>query len=80
MQKQFYIQTSENNRITDIIEYPYEDYQPIILTTPLPVGIIGGAYQLVDGNVIYRPEWDDKTASLQAQIDDIFVALVTGGV
>lgn len=67
MIKTFYIQTNEINKVTDIIEYPYQDYKEIELNTPLPIGVLGGAYKLVNGSVVYFPEWD--TNELVNKID-----------
>lgn len=59
MLKTFYVQTDEVKRITDVIEFPYQDYKEIQLNTPLPYGILGGCYKLLENNeVIYIPEWD----------------------
>lgn len=69
----FYIQTGENGKITDIITYPHEGYTEIELPAPLPVGIIGGAYELRDNLVIYRPEWDEneKIRHLEEQLAEM---------
>ena len=40
-----YIQTGENNRITDIITYPHEGYAETEVALPLPTGVLGGAYE-----------------------------------
>jgi hypothetical protein len=59
MQKTFYIQTEQDtNRITDIIEYPYSDYQEVQLETPLPPKILSGCYKLENDSVIYVQDWD----------------------
>ena len=58
MIKTFYIQTDEKGKIRDVIESPYEDYKEVKLNTPLPYGIMSGAYKLLNGEAIYIPEWD----------------------
>lgn len=60
----FYIQTGEHGKITDAITYAHEGYTPVEMELPLPVGLIGGAYELRDGAILYRPEWD-KDAELE---------------
>ena len=60
MTKQFYVQTDSQNRITDVITMPHEGYQPVELDTPLPTGILGGAYELLEGSAVYRIQWDTK--------------------
>lgn len=62
-----YIQTGENNRITDIITYPHDGYIEAEITLPLPVGVIGGAYEFTNGMIIYRPEWDENTKIKQLE-------------
>lgn len=84
MLKTFYIQTDEVKRVTDVIEMPYEDYVQVELNTPLPFNIMGGAYQLVNGQVIYKPAWDtnnlqDKITKLEKESADLTFALVNGG-
>lgn len=65
MLKDFYIQVDEVGRIRDCIEYPYEDYVPVKADTPLPYNILGGAYELREGQILYHPEWD-KNAEIEA--------------
>ena len=60
MTKQFYVQTDSQNRITDVITMPQEGYQPVELDVPLPAGILGGAYELLEGSAVYRIQWDTK--------------------
>ena len=60
MTKQFYVQTDAQNRITDVITTPHEGYQPVELAAPLPAGILGGAYELLEGSAVYRIQWDTK--------------------
>lgn len=60
MTKQFYVQVDEVNRIIDVIETPHEGYQPVELEVPLPTGILGGAYELLEGGAVYRIQWDTK--------------------
>lgn len=69
MLKTFYVQTTTHGKVTDIIEYPYEDYVETQLETPLPVGVLGGTYQLMDGQLIYRPEWDIEMTTLRDDVD-----------
>lgn len=75
----FYVQTDSEGRITDIIEYPYDSYVQIEYTPPLPVGVLGGAYQLVNGEIVYRPDWDTKTdiQQLRSDVDTLLVAQLT---
>ncbi len=58
MQKKFYIQVDEVNRVRDILDVEYEGYKEISLQVPLPYGLLGGAYKLLNDEVIYVPEWD----------------------
>ncbi|MFA9380481.1 MAG: hypothetical protein ACERKO_05415 [Acetanaerobacterium sp.] len=76
MLKTFYAQIDEVNRIRDIISYPYEDYVPVEVNTPLPAGILGGAYELRDGQIIYNKEWDVNVdiETLKAQIATVIPA------
>jgi hypothetical protein len=68
-----YIQTGENNRITDIITYPHEGYIETEVALPLPTGVLGGAYELRDSMIIYRPEWDknEKITKLEEEIEEL---------
>lgn len=68
-----YIQTGDNRRITDVITYPHEGYKECEVTLPLPVGVLGGAYELRDGMIIYRPEWDEneKITRMEAEIGEL---------
>ena len=68
-----YVQVDDVNRITDIISYPHEGYQAIEVALPLPPAVIGGAYELRGGLIIYRPEWDEnaKITKLEAEIEDL---------
>lgn len=84
MLKTFYVQTDEVKRITDIIEMPYEDYVEVQFNTPLPFQIMGGAYQLINGQAVYKPEWDtndlqNKITKLEKESADLTFALVNGG-
>ena len=58
MKKTFYLQIDERCQIRDVIEFPYEDYKKVELNTPLPYEIMGGAYKLINDEVVYVPEWD----------------------
>ncbi len=69
MQKTFYIQIDEVNRITDIIEIPYEGYRKISLNVPLPYGFLNGSYKLLNDEVIYIPEWDKN--KLQDELNEL---------
>lgn len=69
MKKTFYIQIDEVNRVTDIIEKPYEGYKEISLNVPLPYGILNGSYKLLNDEVIYIPEWDKS--KLQDEVNEL---------
>lgn len=57
----FYIQLDDEGYIRDCIEYSYGSYVPIMLTTPLPIGFIGGWYR-----------WDGEKAMFdQAKYDEL---------
>ncbi|EQK42785.1 hypothetical protein C672_1729 [[Clostridium] bifermentans ATCC 638] len=84
MLKTFYVQTDEVKRITDVIEIPYGDYVQVELNTPLPFQIMGGAYQLINGQAIYKPEWDTnylqaKITKLEKDNADLTFAMMNGG-
>lgn len=83
MIKTFYVQLDHENKITDIIEFPYEDYIKVNLATPLPPNILGGAYELINNQPIYRKEWDTNnfnTLLLQQQevIDQLLLDSLGG--
>lgn len=69
MTKQFYVQVDEVNRITDVITMPHEGYQPVELEVPLPPGILGGAYELVEGSAVYRIQWDTKEQEREQRLE-----------
>lgn len=78
MLKTFYIQLDLENRITDIIEIPHEEYIEVELNTPLPSKIMGGAYKLLGGQPIYIPDWDNdsltnKISILEAKNSDLLL-------
>lgn len=60
MMKTFYLQKDERDIIRDIIEYPYEDYIKVQLNTPLPAGVLSGAYKFIEENIIYVPSLDNS--------------------
>lgn len=61
MLKTFYVQTEKDtNRITDVIDYAYSDYQEVQLETPLPPNILARCYKLESGSAIYIQEWDEN--------------------
>lgn len=59
MIKTFYIQKNEESVITDIIEFPHEDYVEAQINTPLPPKIMSGCYKLLNGELIYIPNLDE---------------------
>ena len=69
-------QEADTHKVTDIVSYPYGDYTEMELETPLPPKIMGGAYKVLGGSIVYVPEWDVELSELQATIDDILVAMV----
>ena len=84
MLKTFYVQTNEINKITDVIEFSYQDYKEVQLNTPLPPNILGGAYKLVNGEAIYIEEWDNnelanKIAELKTGLANAEYVLMMGG-
>lgn len=82
MIKTFYIQANEKKCITDVLSFPYEDYTPVEANTPLPYGIMCGAYELRDGQIIYRPEWDRNAEieRLKEVTDQLLLAQLEGGI
>ena len=48
----YYIKRSESGYITDIITYPYGDYEPIEYDKPLPPGSYAGWFTFEDGEFI----------------------------
>lgn len=70
----FYIQLGNENKITDVIQYPYIGYIEVELQTPLPEGIGAGIYSFNNGELKYRSEWDIRnTINYNSVIDDIIV-------
>lgn len=74
----FYVQLDKENRITDVIEYAYSDYKPVEWETPLPQKILAQCYELVNGQPVYREDWDqsesDRIAELEAQLAEMKAA------
>lgn len=72
-----YIQTDTTNRITDAITYEHDGYVPVTATLPLPPGLLGGAYELRDGIILYRREWDVNAdiESLKEQNENLMLAI-----
>ena len=78
MIKTFYVQTEKDTqKITDVIEYPHEGYVETLLETPLPPKILAGCYKLLDGSVVYVPDWDvdQKIIDLENQTAEYMVDL-----
>lgn len=71
MTKTFYIQVNEQNKITDVIEYPYDGYIETELSIPLPPQILGGAYELLNGSAVYHKEWDTPMEEYSGRLSDI---------
>ena len=66
----FYVQTTTDYKVTDVITYPHAGYIEIELPTPLPASVLGGAYQLKSGKLTYRGDWDvQEGTEVQAGID-----------
>ena len=72
-----YVQTDEAQRITDIISYPHEGYQAVTVNLPLPVAVMGGAYELRDGQILYRREWDVNKDILELQAQIAYIGMMT---
>lgn len=70
MIKTFYVQLADDNAIKDVVENPHENYVEVQLETPLPAGINGGWYKLIDGVLVEFPELKPKDES-----DDLHLAL-----
>lgn len=68
MIKQFYIQVNETQIITDILEFPYQDYIEVQLNTPIPPRIMSGCYKLVNGEVVYIQNLDEDELSNKISI------------
>ncbi len=78
--KTFYLQTDNVNRITDVIEYEHEGYNPVELDTPLPPNILSGAYELISGSAVYRKEWDKSEDKQRlADLETAYAELMFGG-
>lgn len=78
MLKTFYVQTEKDtNRITDVIDYAYSDYQAVQLQTPLPPDILAGVYKLESGSAIYVQDWDkdSRLEELENQTAEYMVEL-----
>ena len=69
MLKTFYVQLEKDtNKITDVIEYAYEDYIEVQLETPLPNNILASTYKLVNGSAVYVQEWDKNELLLKLEV------------
>lgn len=82
MIKDFYVQVDEENRVRDILSYPFEDYRHIRLNTPLPPRVVSGAYEYTDNGLIHRPEWDSaetdqKIAALEKTIAELMLEVAS---
>lgn len=51
----FYIQKNTDDYITDIITYPYSNYEQIEIAPPLPDGVTGGWYKFSNNTFIFDP-------------------------
>lgn len=80
MKKTFYIQTDNQNRITDLLEFAYSDYKPVELDTPIPSEILSGAYELIGDSPVYRKEWD-RSIEMQriTDLENAIAELAFGG-
>lgn len=70
MSKTFYVQTDQNNIIRDVVEFPVDGYVPVQWETPLPIGINGGWYKLMDGKPVEVPELKPN-AELEERMRDL---------
>ncbi len=73
-----YVQTdATTNKITDVITYAHDGYTAVEATIPLPVGVMGGAYELRDGSILYRSDWDtySEVEALKQTITDLQLAM-----
>ncbi|WP_458123350.1 hypothetical protein [Paenibacillus sp. Z3-2] len=66
----FYIQVEQQTQIIrDIIEYPYEGYQEVDISTPLPIGINGGYYRWQDGQPVLDQALKDEVDKANKPIE-----------
>lgn len=77
----FWIQLDSENVIRDILEYAYEDYIPVDIPKPLPIGIMSGYYTWDGEQLVLDPvrkaevdkanrPYDEIIAALQSKADD----------
>lgn len=71
MLKTFYIQVNHENKITDVIQYPHDDYKKVEFNTPLPPNILAGCYELVNDQPIYRKQWDTQILQSEQETKEI---------
>lgn len=92
--KTYFLQMRADNTITDAIEYEHEGYMPFQTNEPLPIGINGGWWKLVNGELVEVSELkpiDEKTEieqlkqenqqlrQSQAEQDLLIMQLMLGG-
>lgn len=81
----FYLQLTEDNIITDVIEYPVEGYVQVEITQVLPAGINAGWYRWIDGDYVLdedRKSEDVSQLIIQAKQDaqdELLLELINGG-
>jgi hypothetical protein len=79
--KTYYIQLDQDNIIRDVVEMPVEEYIPVQIEGPLPVGINGGWYKWENGTYVECPELKPE-AEFEHRIADLEMAIaaILGGV
>ncbi len=79
--KTFYFQVDKDNFIRDVVEYQYEGYTEVEIETPLPIGVNGGWWKLIDGELSEVAELNPNTIEnkIKSAIDDYTLELIEGG-
>lgn len=78
--KKFYLQVQKDGTITDAIEYQHEGYIEHQVES-LPIGINGGWFKLVNGQIVEDVAKNPNTIEnrIQQAIDDYTLSLIEGG-
>jgi len=79
--KTFYFQVDKDNFIRDVIEYQHEGYTEVEVKMPLPIGVNGGWWKLIDGELSEVVELNPNTIEnkIKSAIDDYTLELIEGG-
>lgn len=78
--KTYYLKVSQpTGKILDVITSPHVGYEPITLSSDLPVDILSQAYRYDNGSIVYVSEWDENQRMLELDMAVAELSMAIGG-